>query len=355
MKPVPFDYVRPHSIERGVRGARTRRQRHHRRRPDADPDARHAARAPGVNRRHRAHSRPRRHSRRGGRVVIGATTRQVEAERSALIARCVPLLAMALPFVGHAPTRNRGTVGGSVANADPAAEIPLVLVTLAGAVVVRDAARTQRDRGARFLSRSHDDGAAERGGRHRTAVSGLDRRPRSASASTRSRRGRAISPSRPPPPRCRSTDPAAARMRYWHRRRDAGAGAARCSGGRLIGSTLTDGEIRDAAVTDAIERTRDHDRHPRLAGLPQARRQDAGAARARAMPGMRHCERTERRMKVDLQVNGSAGERRGRAAHDIARLPARSSRPRPARTPAASTAFAAPARCCSTASRCARA
>ena len=76
-------------------------------------------------------------------VVIGATTRQVEAERSATVARGVPLLARALPFVGHAPTRNRGTLGGSVANADPAAEIPLVLVTLGGTVVVRDAAQTQ--------------------------------------------------------------------------------------------------------------------------------------------------------------------------------------------------------------------
>ncbi len=49
----------------------------------------------------------------------------------------VPLLAAALPWVGHAATRNRGTVGGSVANADPAAEIPLVLVTLKGSVVLR--------------------------------------------------------------------------------------------------------------------------------------------------------------------------------------------------------------------------
>ena len=76
-------------------------------------------------------------------VVIGATTRQVDAERSAIIARRVPLLARALPSVGHAPTRNRGTLGGSVANADPAAEIPLVLVTLGGSVVVRDTAQTQ--------------------------------------------------------------------------------------------------------------------------------------------------------------------------------------------------------------------
>jgi len=84
-------------------------------------------------------------------VVIGATTRQVEAERSTTVARGVPLLARALPFVGHAPTRNRGTLGGSVANADPAAEIPLVLVTLGGSVVVRDAAQTHEIAAQNFV------------------------------------------------------------------------------------------------------------------------------------------------------------------------------------------------------------
>jgi CO/xanthine dehydrogenase FAD-binding subunit len=84
-------------------------------------------------------------------VVIGATTRQVEAERSAIVARRVPLLARALPFVGHAPTRNRGTLGGSVANADPAAEIPLVLVTLGGSIVVRDGGETQEIAAQEFV------------------------------------------------------------------------------------------------------------------------------------------------------------------------------------------------------------
>ena len=71
-------------------------------------------------------------------IVIGAVTRQVEVERSGLIAARLPLLAAAMPWVGHAPTRARGTVGGSIANADPAAEIPLVLATLGGHVVVRE-------------------------------------------------------------------------------------------------------------------------------------------------------------------------------------------------------------------------
>ena len=68
----------------------------------------------------------------GDELAFGACTRQVDAERSSLVKSHLPLLARALPFVGHAPTRNRGTLGGSVANADPAAEIPLVLVTLGG-------------------------------------------------------------------------------------------------------------------------------------------------------------------------------------------------------------------------------
>ena len=75
-------------------------------------------------------------------VAIGAATRQVVAERDPLVARKVPLLAKALPWVGHAPTRNRGTIGGSVANGDPAAEIALVAVTLEATLVVQTAEET---------------------------------------------------------------------------------------------------------------------------------------------------------------------------------------------------------------------
>jgi CO/xanthine dehydrogenase FAD-binding subunit len=76
----------------------------------------------------------------GAMIAVGAATRQAQAASDPLIALKVPLLAAALPWVGHAATRNRGTIGGSVANADPAAEIPLVLVTLKGEVLLRDAA-----------------------------------------------------------------------------------------------------------------------------------------------------------------------------------------------------------------------
>src|SRR3954465_704398 len=74
--------------------------------------------------------------RANGSLIIGATTRQVEAESSPLVAADLPLLATALPWVGHPPTRNRGTVGGSVANADPSAEIPLAAVTLGAAILL---------------------------------------------------------------------------------------------------------------------------------------------------------------------------------------------------------------------------
>jgi len=66
----------------------------------------------------------------GDAVAIGATTRQCVIERDALVAKHVPLLARAVPWIGHTATRARGTIGGSLANADPAAEISLTAVTL---------------------------------------------------------------------------------------------------------------------------------------------------------------------------------------------------------------------------------
>ena len=63
-------------------------------------------------------------------VRIKACTRQSDALKSTIIGERLPLLAKALPYVGHAQTRNRGTVGGSIALGDPAAEIPLVATAL---------------------------------------------------------------------------------------------------------------------------------------------------------------------------------------------------------------------------------
>jgi len=72
-----------------------------------------------------------------GQVAIGAMTREFVAEESAAVADTVPLLAAALPFIGHEAIRSRGTIGGSLAHADPAAELPAVARALDAEFVVR--------------------------------------------------------------------------------------------------------------------------------------------------------------------------------------------------------------------------
>ena len=66
----------------------------------------------------------------GGALCIGTMARQHAAERSDVVRRLAPLLAEALPYVAHPQIRNRGTVGGSIAHADPAAELPAVMLAL---------------------------------------------------------------------------------------------------------------------------------------------------------------------------------------------------------------------------------
>jgi carbon-monoxide dehydrogenase medium subunit len=72
-----------------------------------------------------------------GRVAIGAVTREYVAEESGTVADAVPLLAAALPLIGHEAIRSRGTIGGSLAHADPAAELPAVARALDAEFVVR--------------------------------------------------------------------------------------------------------------------------------------------------------------------------------------------------------------------------
>jgi carbon-monoxide dehydrogenase medium subunit len=75
-------------------------------------------------------------------IAIGATTRQCVVERDALVAKELPLLARAIPFIGHSATRARGTIGGSLANADPAAELSLIAVTLDAVLSYRQNGKT---------------------------------------------------------------------------------------------------------------------------------------------------------------------------------------------------------------------
>jgi aerobic carbon-monoxide dehydrogenase medium subunit len=80
---------------------------------------------------------------RNGGYAIGAMTRQSTLERDARIARDLPLLAEAIAWVGHPQIRNRGTVGGSIAHGDPAAELPAVAVCLDARLTVRSARGTR--------------------------------------------------------------------------------------------------------------------------------------------------------------------------------------------------------------------
>jgi 2-furoyl-CoA dehydrogenase FAD binding subunit len=80
----------------------------------------------------------------GDAIRIGAAVRQAKLAAWPELAGAQPLLASALPFVGHAQTRSRGTVCGSVAHADPSAEIPLVLLALGGEIILSSSRRQRR-------------------------------------------------------------------------------------------------------------------------------------------------------------------------------------------------------------------
>jgi carbon-monoxide dehydrogenase medium subunit len=93
----------------------------------------------------------------GGSIAVGAMTTHAAAGRDPLVAGSVPLLARAIPFIGHFQIRNRGTVGGSCAHADPAAEIPAVVVTLDAEMEAVGGAheRTRRIPAAEFFASTY--------------------------------------------------------------------------------------------------------------------------------------------------------------------------------------------------------
>jgi CO/xanthine dehydrogenase FAD-binding subunit len=76
-----------------------------------------------------------------GTLAMGALTRQRAIERSSLIRAHHPLLAAMMPFIGHVQIRNRGTIGGSLVHADPAAELPALSLALEAKFVLRSATR----------------------------------------------------------------------------------------------------------------------------------------------------------------------------------------------------------------------
>jgi len=136
MKPPPFEYVAARSLDEALAALADGGE-------DAKPIAGGQSLVPALNMRlvrpsvlvdinraaldHITHE--------NGTVRIGATVRQTALERDPSTAARLPLVAQALPYIGHAVTRNRGTVGGSIAHADGGAELPLCLVALGGSVV----------------------------------------------------------------------------------------------------------------------------------------------------------------------------------------------------------------------------
>jgi 2-furoyl-CoA dehydrogenase FAD binding subunit len=90
--------------------------------------------------------------RTSGMIRVGAAIRQGELERQNDLVSTQPLLAAVLPWIGHAQTRSRGTVCGSVAHADPSAELPLVLIALGGEIELRSRRRSRRVQAASFFT-----------------------------------------------------------------------------------------------------------------------------------------------------------------------------------------------------------
>jgi 2-furoyl-CoA dehydrogenase FAD binding subunit len=85
-------------------------------------------------------------------IRIGAAVRQAKLAAWPELAGAQPLLAAALPFIGHAQTRSRGTVCGSIAHADPSAEIPLVMLALEGEIVLSSTRGQRRVAAADFFT-----------------------------------------------------------------------------------------------------------------------------------------------------------------------------------------------------------
>lgn len=154
MKPARFDYVRAENIEEALEVL-------HQDGPDARVLAGGQTLLPMLNMRM---ARPlvlvdimrvpelNRVERGDGAIRVGAAVRQHALERQADLAAQQPLLAAALPWVGHAQTRSRGTVCGSVAHADPSAELPLVLVALGGEIEVRSRDHARRIAAEKFFT-----------------------------------------------------------------------------------------------------------------------------------------------------------------------------------------------------------
>jgi carbon-monoxide dehydrogenase medium subunit len=137
MKPAPFAYHRPDTLEHAL-------QLLDQHGPDAKPLAGGQSLVPAMNFRlaqpsvlvdlNRIASLAGLDALDDGGVRIGGMTRQQTVERSAVVADRAPLIAATMPWIAHPPIRTRGTIGGSLAHADPAAELPAVMLALGATI-----------------------------------------------------------------------------------------------------------------------------------------------------------------------------------------------------------------------------
>jgi aerobic carbon-monoxide dehydrogenase medium subunit len=88
----------------------------------------------------------------GDALRLGALTRHRELERSPEIRAAAPMLAMAAPYIGHPQIRSMGTLGGSLAHADPAAELPTVILAVDATIIARSVRGERRIPAAEFFS-----------------------------------------------------------------------------------------------------------------------------------------------------------------------------------------------------------
>ena len=124
----------------------------------------------------------------GAEIAIGATTKQSSIENDPVVRAKLPLLHKVVPFVGHGPTRARGTVGGSLANGDHSAEIVLVAATLNATLVWREAGADHTMSASEFflgpMVTALPLAGRRHGGAHRAERPGRERaRPHRASLS----------------------------------------------------------------------------------------------------------------------------------------------------------------------------
>ena len=147
MKPAPFEYVAPNSLD----GALAAMQQHG---FDAKPLAGGQSLVPVMNFRlaqpgvlidlNGVPGLDGIWQASDGSLHFGSMVRQARLEREPLVAQHQPLLAEALPHIAHPQIRNRGTFGGSLAHADPAAELPVIAVALNGRIKLQSAAAGER-------------------------------------------------------------------------------------------------------------------------------------------------------------------------------------------------------------------